>query len=84
MRHLSPSLENYASRLFRFAPAASLETPTILPPNTAIEEEEIPNYNPRDFYPANPGDLLSKRYKTIVKLGWGTYSTVWLARDLNL
>jgi hypothetical protein len=29
----------------------------------------------------NPGDLLNKRYEIVTKVGWGTTSTVWLARD---
>jgi hypothetical protein len=81
MRPISVSLANSAYRALRIAPTASLETSTILPPGPAIEEEQIADYNPHDFYPANPGDLLNKRYKTIVKLGWGSCSTVWLARD---
>ncbi|KAH9207011.1 kinase-like domain-containing protein [Leptodontidium sp. 2 PMI_412] len=68
---------------FRIAPTAPLETSTILPPEPAIEEEQIPDYNPHHFYPANPGEVLNKRYKTIVKLGWGSCSTVWLARDVS-
>lgn len=83
MRPISVSLANSAYRALRIAPTASLETSTILPPDPAIEEEQIADYNPHDFYPANPGDLLNKRYKTIVKLGWGSCSTVWLARDVK-
>lgn len=56
--------------------------PTILSPDVLIEEEEkIPGYNARNFYPVNPGDLLYNRYKTLTKVGWGTTSTVWLAQD---
>lgn len=53
----------------------------ILPADVPIEEEKIPGYNPERFYPVNPGDLLNNRYKTVAKVGWGTTSTVWLARD---
>ena len=57
--------------------------PSILNPNVRIEEEVIPGYEPTSFYPVNPGDVLRDRYKTLAKVGWGTCSTVWLARDLS-
>jgi serine/threonine protein kinase len=56
-------------------------SPTILSPDILIEEERIPGYNPKNFYPVNPGDLLNNRYRIVAKLGWGTTSTVWLAQD---
>ncbi|KUJ06460.1 CMGC protein kinase [Mollisia scopiformis] len=46
-----------------------------------LEEERLPGYNYKNFYPVNPGDVFNKRYKMISKLGWGTSSTVWLAQD---
>jgi hypothetical protein len=55
--------------------------PTILPADVPIEEERIPGYDPKRFLPVNPGDLLNNRYKIVVKVGWGTTSTVWLAQD---
>ncbi|MCJ1247543.1 hypothetical protein MMC30_004757 [Trapelia coarctata] len=58
-------------------------TPTLLPADLPTEEESVPDYNPKDFYPVNPGELLHNRYETIAKVGWGSCSTVWLARDLN-
>ncbi|OCL03204.1 CMGC protein kinase [Glonium stellatum] len=56
-------------------------SPTILSPDILIEEERIPGYNPKNFYPVNPGDILNNRYRIVAKLGWGTTSTVWLAQD---
>ncbi|KUJ14194.1 CMGC protein kinase [Mollisia scopiformis] len=56
-------------------------SPTILPADTPIDEERIPGYDPKRFLPVNPGDLLNNRYKIVVKVGWGTTSTVWLAQD---
>ncbi|KAH6888186.1 kinase-like domain-containing protein [Thelonectria olida] len=46
----------------------------------SLEEETIRNYNPKDFYPAHIGDTLNGKYELVSKLGWGTGSTVWLAR----
>ncbi|TAQ87688.1 hypothetical protein B7494_g3996 [Chlorociboria aeruginascens] len=47
------------------------------------EEERIPGYNPKNFFPVNPGDLLNNRYRIVAKIGWGTTSTVWLAQDIH-
>lgn len=55
--------------------------PIILPSDVPIEEELVPNYDPRHFYPVNPGEVLHNRYEMIAKLGCGSGSTVWLARD---
>jgi len=59
------------------------ESSLILSPEVPIEEDVIPCYNSKVFYPVNPGDVLHNRYKTVSKVGWGTSSTVWLAQDLN-
>ncbi|CZS91909.1 related to dis1-suppressing protein kinase dsk1 [Rhynchosporium agropyri] len=56
-------------------------SPTILPADIPIEEERIPGYDPKRCLPVNPGDLLNNRYKIVVKVGWGTTSTLWLAQD---
>lgn len=63
------------------------------PPSTAIaprldndqlvEEELTPYYDSSRSYPAQLGDVLNGRYQLATKLGHGTSSTVWLARDLN-
>ena len=49
----------------------------------SVEEELTPYYDPSCFYPAQSGDVLNGRYRLATKLGHGTSSTVWLARDLN-
>ncbi|KAI9843776.1 MAG: hypothetical protein M1837_006137 [Sclerophora amabilis] len=68
--------------LFRHQPSPPATTVLSLPSKAPIEEETIPDYSPEHFYPANPGDLLHDRYEVTAKLGWGTSSVVWLARDL--
>ena len=55
--------------------------PELLPLGIAVDEENVPGYRPEYFYPANPGDVLSGRYELKAKIGWGSLSTVWLARD---
>ncbi|KAJ7237295.1 kinase-like domain-containing protein [Mycena haematopus] len=48
--------------------------------------EEGQNYGPGGFFPVHLGQILgpegSPRYRICAKLGYGSYSTVWLARDL--
>lgn len=47
-----------------------------------VEEELLPFYTPRLFYPVRLGQILNFRYQVISKLGYGTTSTNWLCRDL--
>ncbi|OJJ52302.1 hypothetical protein ASPSYDRAFT_164905 [Aspergillus sydowii CBS 593.65] len=62
-----------------------------LPPNLGapisqqepVDEEVCPDYNSANFYPAKPGEVLSKKFQLLVKIGWGSQSTVWLARDIS-
>jgi serine/threonine-protein kinase SRPK3 len=46
-----------------------------------VEEEKTPYYDPNRFYPARLGEVLNGRYQIATKLGYGSSSTVWLARD---
>jgi hypothetical protein len=57
-------------------------TSHLLPSNTLLEEEENPDYDPKHFYPARVGETLRK-YQIVSKLGWGTSSTVWLAKEIS-
>jgi serine/threonine-protein kinase SRPK3 len=46
------------------------------------EQEEALDYCPGGYHPLALGDLLAKgRYFCVRKLGWGQFSTVWLAWD---
>ena len=47
-------------------------------------EVESPNrYQLGGYHPVHIGDFVHERYRVIHKLGFGTFSTVWLARDLQ-
>lgn len=48
------------------------------------EQEELKDYCWGGYYPVELGELLFRRYRVIRKLGWGHFSTVWLACDQNL
>jgi len=45
------------------------------------EEEEEDEYRKGGYHPVEIGDSFNKRYKVTAKLGWGHFSTVWLAHD---
>lgn len=59
---------------------------TVIPPrlnaSQPIEEERTPYYDPSSFYPVQLGEVLNGRYQIATKLGYGSGSSVWLARDL--
>ncbi|KAJ2556658.1 serine/threonine protein kinase, CMGC [Coemansia sp. RSA 1933] len=47
-----------------------------------MEEEDIEDYRKGGYHPVKIGDSFKdRRYKIIRKLGWGHFSTVWLAYD---
>lgn len=48
----------------------------------SVEEETLPRYCSRHFYPVRLGEIFDERYEVVAKLGYGASSTVWLARDL--
>ena len=43
--------------------------------------EDLERYEPGGYHPVMIGDVLHDRYQIVDKLGFGGYSTVWLARD---
>ncbi|CAK1361676.1 unnamed protein product [Cercospora beticola] len=46
-----------------------------------LEEQTLPRYSQRTYLPVRIGDVYGTRYRVAAKLGYGAYSTVWLARD---
>lgn len=49
------------------------------------DEEDLEDYRPGGYHPVNIGDDFNVgRYVVVRKLGWGHFSTVWLARDNTL
>ena len=45
------------------------------------EDEGIADYKIGGYHPVHIGEVLINRYVVLQKLGWGHFSTVWLARD---
>lgn len=43
--------------------------------------ERLENYRPGGYHPVKIGDQFRGRYRIVHKLGYGSYSTTWLARD---
>ena len=78
----SPAISSTWALKHRPWPLSTAVVPK-LPVNKAIEEECMPYYDPARFYPARLGNVLNDRYQLATKLGYGTSSTIWLARDLN-
>ncbi|KAI6857506.1 protein kinase [Hortaea werneckii] len=56
----------------------------LLPTDTKFEEERLPGYKAEEYYPVHLGEVFQSRYQVLAKLGYGTASTVWLCRDLQL
>jgi len=50
-------------------------------PSVLDNVEEIENYAPGGFHPIHIGDEFEDRYTVVHKLGYGGFSTVWLAKD---
>ncbi|KAI1110044.1 kinase-like protein [Nemania sp. NC0429] len=48
-----------------------------------IDAEPLHRYRPGGYHPVHLGDSFKNgRYKILHKIGWGGYSTTWVARDL--
>lgn len=81
------NIMRWATKALRKPPSLPITFPTssfeIVPPSVVLEEERFEHFKKGQYYPANIGDVLTSRYQIIGKLGFGTTSTVWLARDLE-
>ncbi|GLA01218.1 hypothetical protein AnigIFM60653_011079 [Aspergillus niger] len=55
----------------------------IIQPDEKVEEEELPDYEARHFYPVRLGEIFQNRYQVVAKLGFGSSATTWLSRDLT-
>jgi len=54
----------------------------IAPTYTSVEDvENLEQYCEGEFHPIHIGDQFHDRYRIVNKLGYGSYSTVWLVKD---
>ena len=45
--------------------------------------ESLDRYRPGGYHPVHIGDVYDEKYRVLHKLGYGSHSTVWFARDLS-
>lgn len=43
------------------------------------KQEDLEDYIVGGYHPVKKGDVFNGEYKVVSKLGWGHFSTVWLA-----
>ncbi|KAG6354308.1 hypothetical protein INS49_004913 [Diaporthe citri] len=82
------SLLKWARTLSRRTPLVPLQFPAsgfeVVPESEILEEEQFEeSSNARQYYPVKIGDIYARKYQILGKLGFGTTSTVWLARHLQ-
>ncbi|KAM3446640.1 hypothetical protein MY3296_009470 [Beauveria thailandica] len=51
--------------------------------NWIEDVESLEKYVPGGYHPVMIGDVIKRRYEIVGKLGYGGFSTVWLARDMK-
>ncbi|KAF2996647.1 hypothetical protein E8E13_003375 [Curvularia kusanoi] len=75
MINLGPSRSQFSTTSLKSSPEQSIEYYWI----DGVERLEM--YEPGGYHPVMIDDLLHNRYRIVDKLGYGGYSTIWLARD---
>lgn len=55
----------------------------VLEKDVILEEEGLGEFTKDLYYPVKLGEVLEERFQIVGKLGFGTSSTVWLARDMQ-
>ncbi|KAF8677377.1 CMGC SRPK protein kinase [Rhizoctonia solani] len=54
-----------------------------MPVEVVEREEAVGDYMPGGYLRVRIGDRFAHRYRIVRKLGWGHFSTVWLAHDIQ-
>lgn len=84
---MAPLLK-WARGLLSRAPLLPLQFPVtgfeIIPETVLLEEENYEEFKTGNYCPVNIGDVYgSNTHQILGKLGFGSTSTVWLARNLQ-
>jgi len=81
------SLLKWAKTLAQRAPSPPLRFPatglSVIAPNVVVEEEQWEELKAGHYYPVTIGQVFDSKYQVLGKLGFGTTSTAWLARNLQ-
>lgn len=82
---LKPVLRRYLPWRYiaRFSSTSSMHSPTDFKYKWIDDVERLERYQPGGYHPVHIGDVLADRYQVAHKLGYGTYSTIWLAHDMQ-
>ncbi|KAJ6244203.1 hypothetical protein M0813_21467 [Anaeramoeba flamelloides] len=51
------------------------------PKTPSSDDQEPEHYYKGGYHPVQKGEIFNNRYKALCKIGWGFFSTVWLAHD---
>ena len=78
------SLKKWGFEALRRLKEAIAKRPPISVEDEKLEEEALEEYDPDRYYQTKYGDVLGGRYGILAKLGYGGYSTVWLAKDFSV
>ncbi|KAE8226352.1 hypothetical protein CF326_g7712 [Tilletia indica] len=68
-----------------FEPSSSATNTSDMVSVATEDEEDLKDYCKGGYHPVHVGDTFSdSRYLIVRKLGWGHFSTVWLAKDFKM
>ncbi|KAM5438051.1 hypothetical protein McanMca71_000516 [Microsporum canis] len=81
MRALTESLRRFTRLRLQQGSRTFCRPNHVMAVREAIEEQSLPRYHERHYYPVKIGEVFNGQYRIIAKLGYGAYSTVWLAWD---
>ena len=79
-------LSKLARRLYPATPYPLLKFPAtgfaVVRDSQLLEEEQLEELHDGKYYPVRIGEVFDSKYQVVGKLGFGSTSTVWLARDM--
>lgn len=75
MINIGPSRPQFSTKSLESTPEPSIEY------HWVDGAERLEMYEPGGYHPVMIDDLLHNRYRIVDKLGYGGYSTIWLAQD---